>query len=239
MEEKENIYDLCDEDDVVVVNNEGEEPEVSEVNDNFSEKVEDNLDTVSQDECDAEPEEKDTKESGAEESQAENKQKTTAENNCSPDVSGEITTIKSEISKIRVMLSSLVSATNARDAIERTLTDENQKYKNDFYTEIVSPYLIQFASLHKELSKDVASLERDLENCEDENIKSYLKEQYDTVKYYKGNVEGILLNFGVVIEYPCEGESFNEKKMSIAKTLPLGEGTTFGTVAEVKSGTYI
>ena len=164
-----------------------------------------------------------------------------------PDVLSEladrISEQSSQIAKLTELiekLSSQVAAGNkaiaVHEEIERNLNNELQRYKNDFYDKLATPFLMQFIGLYIDLSEEMAEIKEEHDAAPE---KEYLKTQLDSLGYYADSVKGALINNGVEIKTPEPGSSYDYREQRISKTIPTDDETLRDCVAEARSDAFI
>ncbi|MBR1382625.1 MAG: hypothetical protein IJ555_02250 [Ruminococcus sp.] len=137
-------------------------------------------------------------------------------------------------------LSSQVSNANkaiaVHEEIEKNLNNELQRYKNDFYDKLASPFLMQFIGLYIDLSDEMAEIREELENDPE---KEHLKVQLDSLGYYADSVKGALINNGVEIKTPEAGSRYDYKEQRISKTIATEDESLRDCIAQARSSAFI
>ena len=137
-------------------------------------------------------------------------------------------------------LSSQVAAGNraiaVHEEIERNLNNELQRYKNDFYDKLATPFLMQFIGLYIDITEEMAEIKEEYDSSPE---KEYLQTHLDSLRYYANSERGALINSGVEIKTPGVGSSYDYKEQRISKTIPTEDEVLRDCVAEVRSDAFI
>ena len=162
------------------------------------------------------------------------------------EISELITVIKQQSSQIELLseridkLSSQVNAANkaiaVHEEIERNLNSELQRYKNDFYDKLSTPFLMQLIGLYIDISDEISEIS---EEYESDPEKAFLKTQLDSLGYYADSVKGALINNGVEIKTPETGSSYDYKEQRISKTVPTDDETLRDCIAQARSDAFV
>lgn len=152
------------------------------------------------------------------------------------DQSSQIALLAERVDKLTSQVAAGNKAIAVHEEIERNLNNELQRYKNDFYDKLATPFLMQFIGLYIDISEEMTEIAQELEAEPD---KSYLKTHLDSLGYYADSLKGALINSGVEIKTPEAGSRYDYKEQRISKTIPTDDETLRDCVAEVRSDTFI
>jgi molecular chaperone GrpE (heat shock protein) len=255
MQLKTNIQDFCTEDEVVKTNDVVvvEEAEAAEQEASQDTEAENEENAVSCEAVEADTEEaaesvpaEDEKNEAARdcnESCTEEKESTSLDVSVllaqNSELKQQIENLNNSLDKLTVQVSSMNRSISAHEAIEANMNKELQRYKNDLYTSIATPFLMHLVSLHCEIEKEVSDMKKEVEDAEAKGEKVYLDEAISSLQYYYEKIAGSLVNSGVEVKTPESGDKFDPMEQRIAKVAHTEDNDKNGVVESVRSSTYI
>ena len=137
---------------------------------------------------------------------------------------------------IGVQLSAANRAVAVHEEIEKNLNNELQKYKNEFYDKLASPFLMQFIGLYIDMTEELDELRSESENAADnEFLSAYIK----SLEYYSDSVRGVLTNNSVEIKTPAVGDKYDYLEHRISKTVPSEDPELRDCIAAVRSSAFV
>ena len=147
-----------------------------------------------------------------------------------------ISALSSEVEELSSKVTAGNRAIAVHEQIENNLNTELQKYKNDFYDKLASPFLMQFIGLYMDITEEMEELEEELtKDPDNEFLKMHLK----SLGYYADSVRGALTNNGVEIKTPEPGSKYDYKEQRISKTVPADAPELRDCIASVRSSAFI
>ena len=194
--------------------------------------------------AEAAPETEETASQPAEENAEAPPEPEAAEEEEAPDKLGELReellerfeSLKNELRTITVQLSAANKAVAVHEEIERNLNNELQKYKNEFYDKLASPFLMQFIGLYIDMTEELGELRAESEDKPDsEFLSAYIK----SLEYYADSVRGVLTNNSVEIRTPAPGDKYDYLEHRISKTVPAEDPALKDCIATVKSSAFV
>lgn len=126
-------------------------------------------------------------------------------------------------------------AVTMHETIEGNLNKELQNYKNDFYGKLATPFLMQMISLCIEMTKELEELLDEIAASEEPTGH---EDVVSSLSYYVEKIRGSLVNSGVEMERPEEGEKMDPLKHQIVRTIPSDDPEMNGVIESVRSSTY-
>ena len=136
----------------------------------------------------------------------------------------------------RQPLSAANRAVAVHEEIERNLNNELQRYKNDFYDKLASPFLMQFIGLYIDMTEEIAELKAENEDVSgNEFLSAYIK----SLEYYADSVRGVLTNNSVEIKTPAVGDKYDYLEHRISKTIPSEDPANRDCIAAVRSSAFV
>ncbi|MCR5123004.1 MAG: nucleotide exchange factor GrpE [Ruminococcus sp.] len=152
------------------------------------------------------------------------------------DLLGKLVELEEDIHTVNVQLTAANRAVAVHEEIERNLNSELQKYKNEFYDKLASPFLMQFIGLYIDMTEELDELRTEKENAPDsEFLKAYIK----SLEYYADSVRGVLTNNSVEIRTPAPGDKYDYLEHRISKTVPAEDPALRDCIASVKSSAFV
>lgn len=147
-----------------------------------------------------------------------------------------ISALSSEVEELSSQVAAGNRAIAVHEQIENNLNTELQRYKNDFYDKLASPFLMQFIGLYMDITEECEELEEELEKAPDND---FLKMHLKSLRYYADSVRGALTNNGVEIKTPEPGSKYDYKEQRISKTVPADDPELRDCIASVRSSAFI
>ena len=144
--------------------------------------------------------------------------------------------LKGDVQGIYAQLSAANKAITVHEEIERNLNNELQRYKNDFYDKLASPFLMQFIGLYIDMTEELDELRADSENAP---VSEYLDSYIKSLEYYADSVRGVLTNNSVEIKTPVPGDKYDYLEHRISKTVPTEDPDMRDCIASVKSSAFV
>ena len=152
------------------------------------------------------------------------------------DLLGKLVELEEDIHTVNVQLTAANRAVAVHEEIERNLNNELQRYKNEFYDKLASPFLMQFIGLYIDMTEELAELRTEKETAPDnEFLKAYIK----SLEYYADSVRGVLTNNSVEIHTPEPGDKYDYLEHRISKTVPAEDPALRDCIASVKSSAFV
>ncbi len=147
-----------------------------------------------------------------------------------------ISALSTEVEALSEQVAAGNRAVKVHEEIEHNLNDELQRYKNDFYDRLVTPFLMQFIGLYIDITEEMDEIRAD---SEAEPDSEYLKVHLKSLGYYADSVRGVLTNNGVEIKHPEPGSKYDYKEQRISKTVPADDPELRDCIASAKSDSFI
>ncbi|MBR1724998.1 MAG: nucleotide exchange factor GrpE [Ruminococcus sp.] len=147
-----------------------------------------------------------------------------------------ISALSTEVEELSARVAAGNKAIAVHEEIEHNLNAELQRYKNDFYDKLATPFLMQFIGLYTDLCDEMAEIREEFRSDpENEQLGVQLK----SLGYYADSVRGALTNNGVEIKTPEVGSRYDYKEQRISKTVPADDETLRDCIAEARSDAFI
>lgn len=158
------------------------------------------------------------------------------ENGLQSEIIERLEALKTDLHGISAQLSAANRAVAVHEEIERNLNNELQKYKNDFYDKLASPFLMQFIGLYIDMTEEIEELK---EENEDVSANEFLSAYIKSLEYYADSVRGVLTNNSVEIKTPAVGDKYDYLEHRISKTIPSEDPAHRDCIAAVKSSAFV
>lgn len=226
MSEEMNVQDFCTEEEVVFT----AEPEQTAAEEEFDEEVFD--------------EKEQQEETAAEETEYEQQAAQAAANaeffvmlaEQNAVLKEQLAGMEEKLDKLAAQVVSTNRAVSMHETIESNLNKELQQYKNDFYSKLATPFLMQLISLHNEMDKEVSELKAEIAASEEATGH---EDVVMSLEYYREKILGSLTNSGVEIRVPEVGSKIDPIEQRIVKTIPSDDPAQNGIIEAVRSNAYI
>jgi len=152
------------------------------------------------------------------------------------ELAGLLNGLSSWVEELSAKLTAANKAITVHEEIERNLNNELQRYKNDFYDKLASPFLLQFIGLYTDMEEEIAELKAE---CEKDPDNKQLVTQLKSLEYYADSVQGALINNSVEIKTPAVGEKYDYREQRIVTTIITDDIGLKDKIAEVRSDAFI